>query len=248
MTTDDRRVALITGASRGIGAATAQELASNGFDVVLTARSASALEDVADSIRKNGGHALAVASDATDLSSLEALVERTIGEVGRIDVLVNNAGYLPDAHPLCESTRETWEATLAVNLRAPWYLSNLVYPHMKAAGGGAIVNVTSSAGIQPEIGLGVYGVSKAGVISLTRIAAREWARDNIRVTAVAPGLTDTEMAAPLSAYLTKRGKPLSLLGDVIEPAEVARLIDFIVSDRGRHMTGGVVTLDAGHTL
>jgi len=248
LTTDDRRVALITGASRGIGAATAQELASNGFDVVLTARSASALEDVADSIRKNGGHALAVASDATDLSSLEALVERTIGEVGRIDVLVNNAGYLPDAHPLCESTRETWEATLAVNLRAPWYLSNLVYPHMKAAAGGAIVNVTSSAGIQPEIGLGVYGVSKAGVISLTRIAAREWARDNIRVTAVAPGLTDTEMAAPLSAYLTKRGKPLSLLGDVIEPAEVARLIDFIVSDRGRHMTGGVVTLDAGHTL
>ena len=241
-------VAIVTGASRGIGAATTREFVDAGMRVVATARSADRLEGLAHSLEGASGQVRAVPADACDPAALEHVVNETIEAFGRLDILVNDAGFLHEAHPISDRRTGVWEATMDLNLRAPWLLSTLAYPHMKQAGGGAIVNVTSTAGLQPEVGLGVYGISKAAVVMLTQVCAKEWARDKIRVNAVAPGLTDTEMAVPIQEYLAARGKPLTPLGEMIQPEEVARLIHFLVDGRGRHMTGDVVRLDAGHVL
>lgn len=241
------KTAIVTGASRGIGAATARELARAGMNVVVTARTAETLQEVAASITESGGSAHVVVADGRKPEDLERIVAETVETFGGVDVLVNNAG-VANGHPLVEATMEIWDLLIETNLRAPWLLSMLVYPHMKRAGGGVIVNVASSSGLRPDIGLGVYGISKAGLVMLTLVCAKEWARDSIRVNAVAPGLADTDLGAPMVDYLTSRDKPLSALGEIIEPVDVARLIHFISDERGRHMTGSIVSMDGGRVL
>jgi NAD(P)-dependent dehydrogenase (short-subunit alcohol dehydrogenase family) len=238
---------IVTGASRGIGAAIVRELAASGIDVVAAARSTGDLEQLAASLDDAPGAVIAVPADVSKLEDLDALVTTAVETFGRLDGLVNNAGWLPPGHRAADGDPETWETVMQINLRAPWYLSVRAHPYLKVRG-GAIVNITSSAGIRPENGLSVYGISKAGLVMLTQSCAKEWARDGIRVTAVAPGLTDTEMGGPLVDYLESRGKPISPLGTLIDPAEVARLVRFIVMDTGRNMTGDVVRMDAGHLL
>lgn len=240
--------AIVTGASRGIGAAVVAELAAAGFDVVATARSADLLKQVATSLADAPGRVHIVEADATDGSALERVIQEAVAAFGAIDAVVNNAGALPGARPISDGDLAVWDETLALNLRAPWLLSTLAYPHLKARGGGSIVNVVSTAGLRPEFGLGIYGISKAGLVMLTKVCAMEWARDGIRVNAVAPGLTDTTMAAPIAAYLESKSKAPTLLGQMIQPEEVAKVIHFLIDERGRNMTGGVINIDGGHTL
>jgi dehydrogenase/reductase SDR family protein 4 len=248
MSEESQQLAMIvTGASRGIGAAIVRELAKAGIDVAASARSTSDLERLAASLKGAPGRVVPIVADVSNLDDLKRIVDEAIGSFGRLDGLVNNAGWLPPGQAAAEGDPEVWNTVMQTNLRGPWYLSLCAYPHLRVRG-GAIVNVTSSAGIRPENGLSIYGISKAGLVMLTQCCAKEWARDGIRVSAVAPGLTDTEMGGPIVEYLKSRGKPISPLGTIIEPAEIARLVRFILTETGRNVTGAVVRMDAGHLL
>ncbi len=199
----DGRVAIVTGASRGIGAAVARELVRAGGRVVVAARGKDALEQVARSL-DGKGHA--VPTDVSRIEDLDRLVAATVEVFGGVDVLVNNAGVAPPAKQIYKVSVEEWESTFDINLRSAWYLSVLCHPHMKQRGGGAIVNIASTSGLHHDIGLGVYGISKAGVAMLTMVCAKEWARDQIRVNALAPGLVRTELARPIIEYVERHGE------------------------------------------
>src|SRR6266446_121263 len=194
------KVALVTGASRGIGAAIAKELAEAGAHVALAGRDESTLQEAARSMPR-GNHALAVAADVAYTSDLDRLVGKVVSELGGIDVLVNNAGLMPPARQIYNVDLDEWQMVMNVNLRAPWYLSKLVHPHMRARGGGAVVNISSTSGLHHEIGRGAYGISKAGVVMLTEVCAMEWARDRIRVNCIAPGVVKTDLAGSIIEYL-----------------------------------------------
>ena len=241
----DGKVAIVTGASRGIGAAVARELARVGASVVVAARGADSLKEVAGSLE---GRGLAVATDVSRIEDLERLVTATADAYGGVDVLVNNAGMAPPAKQIYAVSLDEWQATLDVNVRAAWYLSNLCHPHMKKRGGGAVINIASTSGLHHDIGLGVYSISKAAVIMLTTVCAKEWARDRIRVNALAPGIVRTELAAPLIEYMETHGQkpnPLNLVGD---PDEIARLVRFLATEESRYITGDVIRIDGGEII
>ena len=241
------KVALVTGASRGIGAAIAKELADAGAHVALAGRDESTLQETARALPR-GAHAMAVKADVAETPDLDRLVGHVVSELGGIDVLINNAGLMPPAKQIYKADLDEWQQVMDVNLRAPWYLSKLVHPHMKARGGGAIVNVSSTSGLHHDIGLGVYGISKAGVVMLTEVCAKEWARDGIRVNCIAPGIIKTQLAGSIIEYLQSRNmkpNPMNLYG---EPADIARLVRFLVSDESRYMTGSIIRIDGGELL
>lgn len=245
-----RRVALVTGASRGIGAATAVELARTGHDLVLAARTPKGLHDTAEEVRAAGGSAQVVACDVIDPGALTDLVAAVGAEQGRLDVLVNNAGVLPEARRTERFSRAEWDDVLELNLHAPWFLACRAKELMTTGGGagGVVVNLASTAGFYPSRGLVAYHVSKAAVIALTRALALEWARDGVRVVAVAPGKVATEMVEPILAWVERTGTPLNPLGRIAAPQEVAGLIAFLCDDRASYMTGSIVTTDGGELL
>jgi 3-oxoacyl-[acyl-carrier protein] reductase len=244
---EGRRVALVTGASRGIGLAVARRLGDDGFHVVLSARSAAATEEAAEGIRQAGGSATAVACDVGDRESVAALLAALGAQAGRLDVLVNNAGILPKARHAEDIDYEDWDRTLEVNLTAPWYLATRAKALM-GQGGGVVVNVASTASYYPSRGLVAYNVSKAGLVMLTRALALEWARDHIRVVGVAPGKVDTDLLAPIKAYNEKRGQDFNPQKRLAEAAEVAALVSFLVSEAAAYITGVVVPIDGGELL
>jgi NAD(P)-dependent dehydrogenase (short-subunit alcohol dehydrogenase family) len=243
----DGKVALVTGASRGIGAAIARELAAAGASVALAGRDEATLQEVTRSLPR-GSRSLAVAADMAQTADLERLVARVVKELGGLDVLVNNAGFLPEAKQIYNVDLDEWQHVMDVNLRGPWFCSKLAHPHMKARGGGAIVNVASTSGLHHDIGLGVYGISKAGVVMLTEVCAKEWARDKIRVNAIAPGIVKTQLAGSIIEYLQGRNmkpNPMNLYG---EPEDIAKLVRFLVTDESRFMTGSTIRIDGGELL
>jgi 3-oxoacyl-[acyl-carrier protein] reductase len=242
------RVAIVTGASRGIGAATAIALARGGTSVALVARTIAALADVSARVRAAGGQALPIAADLGDPDLVEALVPQVIAEFGGIDVLVNNAGILPVATRSQQVERASWDRVIAVNLTAPWLLAARVHDSMAGRGGGVIVNVTSTASSYPSIGLAHYCSSKAALEMTTKVLALEWARDQIRVVGVAPGRIDTDLVRPIVAWDEKRGahpNPLNRLGT---PEEVGQVITFLCSDAAAYITGTTVVLDGGELV
>jgi dehydrogenase/reductase SDR family protein 4 len=241
----DGKVAIVTGANRGIGAAVARELARAGARVVLAARGAEALQEVARSL-DGSGHA--VPTDVGRIEDLDRLVDATVEKFGGVDVLVNNAGMAPPAKQIYNVSLEEWECTMDVNLRSVWYLSNRCHPHMKQRGGGAIVNLSSTSGLHHDIGLGVYGISKAAVVMLTTVCAKEWARDRIRVNALAPGLVRTELAKPIIDYVESHGVKPNVMNVIADPEDIARLVRFLVTDESRYITGDVVRIDGGELL
>ena len=241
----DGKVAIVTGAGRGIGAAIAHELSSAGASVVLAARSQDELDKVRGAL---DGKALAVPTDVTKIDELDRLVDTAVRELGGLDILVNNAGVLPPAKQIYKVPLDEWEHVMAVNVRAPWYLGNLARKHMKERGGGVVVNMASTSGLHHDIGLGVYSVSKAAVVMLTNVQAKEWARDNIRVNAIAPGVVRTDLAGDILAYLESHDEKPNPLGMVGDPKDVARLVRYLVSDESRYMTGSVIRIDGGELL
>jgi 3-oxoacyl-[acyl-carrier protein] reductase len=239
------RVAVITGASRGIGAATARRLAAAGAEVILVARSTERIVALADDIAASGGRASALPCDVADRTALSRLVER-LGQLERLDILVNNAAVLPKARRLERGSWADWDAVMGLNLAGPWFLCCRAKELMRLS--GVIVNVASTAAFYPSIGLGIYNISKAAVLMLTRAAALEWAAHGIRVVGVAPGLTDTEMAVPLTAYFEAHDLPPNPMKRLGTPDEVAELIAYVVSDRAAFVTGSTFTLDGGELV
>jgi NAD(P)-dependent dehydrogenase (short-subunit alcohol dehydrogenase family) len=242
------KVAVISGASRGIGAATARALAARGAAVALLGRSATALDEVASQVRTDGGVAVPLVADLADPDATADVVPRAVAELGGLDILVNNAGILPRATRAEHLSRADWDAVLTLNLTAAWELASRAHPALVERGGGVIVNVTSTAAYYPSIGLAHYCSSKAALEMTTKVLALEWARDGIRVVGIAPGRVDTDLVRPIVAYDERRGarpNPLNRLG---RPEEIAAAIAFVCSDEGGYLTGTTVVLDGGEIV
>jgi NAD(P)-dependent dehydrogenase (short-subunit alcohol dehydrogenase family) len=240
------RRALVTGASRGIGAAIARKLAEQGADIVLAARSVGPIEALAEELCGMGVRALAVPTDMTDRVALQALMDRVGEAFGGLEILVNNAGVLPLASRAENLAWDAWDATLGLNLSAPWFLACRAKELMGR--GGVVVNNASTAAYFPSRGLVAYNVSKSAMIMLTRVLALEWAREGVRVVGVAPGKIDTELVAPIVAWTEKHEMPLNPLRRIGTDTEVADLVAFLVSDRAGYITGITVPIDGGELL
>lgn len=241
-----QRIALVTGASRGIGLATAGRLAADGLHVVLAARSGDAIDQAAKELCAAGLSASAQVCDVSDLEACGALLESVGTDFGRLDVLVNNAGVLQKAALADTLSVETWNTSMQVNLTAPWFLATRAQRLMSE--GSVVVNIASTAAYYPSRGMAAYHVSKAGVLMLTRALALEWARDGVRVVGVAPGKIDTELLAPIKAWSAERRIALNPLDRIGTADEVAALVSYIVSDPAGYLTGVTIPLDGGELL
>lgn len=242
-------VALVTGASRGLGRALALALAEAGADLALAARGADDLERTAEEARRHGIRAEVFPTDLRRDAEVEALVDRTAVAFGRIDVLVNNAGISGNEKPFLEVSAAEWDEVMAVNLRAPALCAQAAARRMVAQRRGRIINVASIGGLTPISRLAAYCASKAGLIQLTRVLALELARYQVHVNAVCPGYLLTPMnesffASPPGQELI-RSIPMRRLGD---PAELAPTVVLLASGAASFMTGSVVVVDGGHTL
>src|SRR3989442_3180039 len=249
------QVAIVTGAGRGIGRATALELGSMGADIVVAELDRAGAERTAAEVRKLGRRAIAVPTDVTKRADLASMVERARGELGRIDVLVNNAGIYRAALPL-DVTEEHWDAIMTVNARAVFFASQAVLPVMVSQRRGAIVNLASMAGKIGSPNNLPYNVSKAAVVSLTKSLALAHAKDGIRVNCVCPGFVETDMwtrvARDQGAVMgisaeefTRRRAQTVPLGRMERPEDVAAVIGFLASDRAGYMTGQALSVDGG---
>jgi NAD(P)-dependent dehydrogenase (short-subunit alcohol dehydrogenase family) len=239
----DGRVAIVTGASRGIGAAAARAFASAGARVVLAARDEPSLSRIRDEIVGADGAAVVVTTDVTDAASVQRLIERTLAAFGRLDVAFNNAGQGGRPTPLADIAVEDFEHTIAVDLRSVFLCLKFEIPVMQAGGGGAIVNMASSAGLSGAPGMGPYVAAKHGVVGLTEAAAIDYAAHNIRVNALAPGpiASHPEMSDELREQIG-RAVPLGRMGT---PEEVAAAAVWLCSDAASFITGTTLRVDGG---
>ena len=243
----DGKVALITGASRGIGRAIALRLAQAGATVVVSSRRLENVQPVADEIASAGGEALAVQAHVGRTDDVAALVARTIETCGRVDVAVNNAATNPHFGPLLTADEGQWDKILDTNVKGAFRVCKAVVPHMKAQGSGKIINVASVAGLRPMPGLSVYSISKAALIMLTQVLAAELGHAHIQVNAIAPGVIKTRFSQLL--YQTPQiAEPIlahTPLGRFGEPEDVAGLALYLASPAADYVTGAVFVVDGG---
>jgi NAD(P)-dependent dehydrogenase (short-subunit alcohol dehydrogenase family) len=239
------RVALVAGASKGIGAATAAEFAAAGAAVVLAARDTAALKSVAEGIEARGGRTLAVGTDVTDPGSVRRLVEQAVERFGRLDAAFNNATAGPLPAPLADIDPDEFDLGIATNVRGTFLGMKFQIPAMLASGGGAIVNMASLAGVIGVANLAAYVAGKAGIIGLTKVAALDYADQGIRVNVVAPGPILThhlEAAGPQAQRGAAQATPMRRTGTV---AEVARAVLWLCSEQSSFITGTVLPIDGG---
>lgn len=246
------KVVVVTGAAQGIGFGIAAMLAREGARVVIGDIEVEIGAAAAAQIRADGGDAIFHRADVVVEEQCVALIEHAIGEYGRLDGLVNNVGWFPRA-TLEETTLDLWERVLAVNLRSHLFCSKHAVPHLRAAGGGSIVNIGSINGLQALPNLVAYGAAKGGLLSLTRTLAGAYAADRIRCNYVIPGwvLTDTEIALHhgrgISAEELRRAGEALPLGRHQTPDDTAYTVVFLIADESSQITGSVMHVDAGAT-
>ncbi len=244
------RTAIVTGAGRGIGRAIALELARAGADVAVASRTPAELEEVAAEIRGLGRRALVAPTDVTDRSAVEGLIARTLDELGRLDVMVNNAGVAPFTTPFLDTDPEGFDAGFRANVDAVVHGARAAGRVLCAQGSGCVLNLASIDAFMAEVGLAYYNAAKAAVVSLTRTLALEWAASGVRVNAIAPGWIDTPMNAPEKADPQAEARILGQIpmGRWGRPEEIAAAAVFLCSDAASFITGEVLVVDGGQTV
>lgn len=243
------KVALVTGASRGIGESTAIGLAQAGADLAIASRKLPDLEKVAAEVKKTGRKCLPVAAHVGKIEEINNLVKRVLEEFGKIDILVNNAATNPSMAPAIDIDERAWDSIMNLNLKGLFFLSQAVAKTMIQKGGGKIINVASVAGITPDI-LPIYSISKAGVIMATKVMAQQWAPFNIRVNAIAPGLTKTRFSEALwkNDQILQVAMSRTPMARPADPGEMVGAILFLASDASSYITGQVIAVDGGTTI
>lgn len=243
------KVALITGARRGMGKADALILAGYGAKVVITDINQEECQEVADEIKKQGGEAIAFKMNVADKTEVEEVVAKTAKKFGAIDILVNNAGIV-EFKPFLDLTEEDWDKTININLKGQFLCAQAAAKQMQKQGGGVIINIASVAMGQQGVGfpnIAHYCASKGGIAALTEALAVELAPFNIRVNGIAPGLIDTPMVASIKADPAQLAGLLSRvpLKRVGKPEEIAEVVAFLASDNSSYMTGSMLVVDGG---
>lgn len=242
------KTAIITGASKGIGESIAQIYANQGANVVVSSRKQEALDEVAKSIKADGGEAIGIACNTGSLEEIQHLVDQTVTQYGSIDIIVNNAATNPVFGPIINTDESAFDKIMNVNVKGPFELVKRAIPHVNQ--GGSIINISSVGGISPEPMLGIYSVSKAALVSLTKVMAKEFGPGGIRANVICPGLIKTKFSEALwsnedlTAKMVKK-LPIPRIG---EPDEMAGLALFLASDASSYCTGSVFTADGGFTI
>lgn len=241
------KIALVTGASRGIGESIARLLASRGAHVIVSSRKIEACKAVAQSIVDGGGKASAYACHVGEMAQIDGIFAHIQDTFGRIDILVNNAAANPYFGHILDTDIAAYDKTVDVNIRGYFFMSIAAGKMMKAQGGGVILNTASVNGIRPGDMQGIYSITKAAVISMTQSFAKECGPLNIRVNALLPGLTDTKFASALTTndHILKTALKIIPLGRVADPDEMAGTVLYLVSDASSYTTGTSVIVDGG---
>jgi NAD(P)-dependent dehydrogenase (short-subunit alcohol dehydrogenase family) len=241
------RVALIAGASKGIGATTAEAFAAAGAAVVVAARDIDALNTVASRIEANGGRALAVRTDVSDAESQQNLIDQTLATFGRLDAAFNNATDGPRPAPLADIDPVEFDRGIATNVRGTFLGMKYQIPAMLQTGGGAVVNMASRAGLTGVAGLAAYVAGKAGIIGLTKVAALDYADQGIRVNVLAPGTILTHNLERAGEQAQRGAAMATPMGRIGTTAEVANTVLWLCSDQASYITGIVVPIDGGQS-
>ena len=241
----EEKIAIVTGASRGIGRAIAKELAANGAFVIVNYNgSKQAADETVDEITQLGGKAVSIQCNVADAAECEKMITDVIHTYGRIDILVNNAGIVRD-NLLMRISEEDFDAVLDTNLKGAFHMMRQVARPMLRQRSGRIVNISSVVGVSGNAGQANYAASKAGVIGLTKSAAKEFASRGITVNAVAPGFIETDMTKKLSEQVRDQIISQIPMGTLGKPEHVAKTVAFLASDDAAYITGQVILVDGG---
>lgn len=244
------KVAIVTGSSKGIGKAMAKGLAQLGAKVVVSSRKQEAVDAVAKEFEAENLEVAPIACHVGDEEQRKHLVQKTIEHFGGVDILINNAATNPFFGPLESASNEIFDKLVNINIKAPWALSNLVLESMKKRKGGSIINVSSVEGIHPGFGLGLYGMTKAALIMVTKNQAKEWGQYGVRSNVICPGLVKTKFSAAIwqNENVLKEFESKLPSGRMAAPEEMVGLVTVLASDSGSYMTGGVYEVDGGYLI
>ena len=254
MSEQDGQVALVTGGAMGIGGGIVESFAAAGAAVSVADVDEAAARSLVDQLRSKGQRASAVIGDVSSIADAERMVEDTVAEYGGLDVLVNNAGIQPTASYMTaeEMDEATWDRIVDINLKGQFLMSKFAIPHLRARGGGTIINIASVQGLQSQPQVPAYAASKGGSLSLTRNMALDFAKDNIRVLAINPGTIDTPLARGAARAFGDEDEMLNLwgrshpLGRVGQTSEIGAVAVFLASEGASFMTGEFVNVDGGY--
>jgi len=244
------KVAIVTGSTKGIGKAIAEQMANAGAKVVISSRKADACDAVLKEFQARGQEAIAVPCNVGQKDQLQALVDKTVAKWGKIDIVVCNAASNPVFGPLAKAPDDAFDKIMLTNVKSVFWLANLAIPHIAAQGGGAVVVISSIGALRGSDMMGLYGTSKAAEMGLVRALAVEWGPKNVRVNTIAPGLVMTDFARALwedkeRRALREESTPLRRLG---QPKDIGGVAVFLASEAGAFVTGQVIVADGGVTI
>lgn len=243
----DQRVAIVTGASRGIGRAIAKRLAADGRHVVCVARSQGPLDELVSEIQADGGSASAKTCDISDFDAVAALVEGVAEEHGRLDILVNNAGITKD-NLILRMSNEEWDSVIDTNLKSIFVACRAAARPMMRGKFGRIVNIASTSGLVGNSGQANYAAAKSGLTGFTKTVARELGKKNITANCVAPGFIETDMTKDLPAGVIDHIKGVISTRDLGKPEDIAACVAYVTSDDAGYLTGQTIAVDGGMTM